>query len=231
MGHPTDWDSQRKLLEASLDDVKTSAVAITPAENWQASVLALSRKIPNQSILCGYSMGARLALGMALDFPESCSGLIFVSGNPGLESDIDRQERWAADQNIAKQVAVKPAQSFLENWYQQPVFATVPAPIRQSETERKLSNYSEMWPEILRTLSVSKQPNFWPRLNELTIPVLILAGQNDKKYKQIALRIGKENDSDHLSIEIVPESGHLPHREQPHLFSQIVSKFIRNMIS
>ena len=194
MGHPSDWDEVR----AALPEFQTTAVNILPSSDWQSSVRQLADSIPDRSVVVGYSMGARLALGIALE-SQRVAGVVFVSGNPGLETDAARDQRWEADQKIANQLeqlepdSLKP---FLEQWYQADVFASLPLEIRREQIARKREFLSPDWPKILRTHSVSRQPNYWPSLKQLSIPTAVVAGELDEKYREIAVRFAGEARSD-----------------------------------
>jgi 2-succinyl-6-hydroxy-2,4-cyclohexadiene-1-carboxylate synthase len=224
MGHPSDWDEVR----TALPEYDTTAIAIQPAADWQATVKQLADSISPSSIIVGYSMGARLALGVALEAAECCCGLIFVSGNPGIESEQDREQRWLVDQQVAERLETQPLGTFLNDWYQASVFAGMPDEVRLAEINRKLSQSSSDWPSILRTNSVSKQPNYWPRLKELAMPTLVVAGEQDEKYRNISLRFDEETSAN-IESSIVPDCGHIVHREQPEAFVEIVRQFVDSL--
>ena len=221
MGHPSDWDEVR----AALPEFETKALEIRSAADWRSSVDRLSGSIPDQSVVVGYSMGARLALGIALDSPQRCVGLVFVSGNPGLETAAAHEQRWEADQNVAKQLEQLDSESlepFLERWYQANVFASLPQGIRRDQIARKRKLFSPDWPKILRTHSVSRQPDYWSRLKQLSIPTAVVAGELDEKYREIAVRFEGEVRSGQVSKTIVPNCGHIVHREQPAALVRVI---------
>jgi len=221
MGLPCDWDDVR----AALTEFETSGVEIGLAPDWQSSVRQLAKAIPSRSILVGYSMGARLALGVATESPEKVAGLIFVSGNPGLETLQAREQRREADERVAARIEVEPLLQFLTDWYRGSVFAALPEELRRLEIATKLVRPSSHWPAILRTNSVSQQPNYWPRLKELTMPTLVVAGELDEKYRKIAQRIQQECSSPKLSAKVVRNCGHIVHREQPEAFCKLIRDF------
>ena len=221
MGHPSDWDD----VLAALPEYDTTAVKVLPASDWETTVQQLADSISQGSIIVGYSMGARLALGVALEYPQCCRGLIFVSGSPGLESQQEREQRWLSDQQVAEEIESGQLESFLNQWYQASVFAGLSDELRHSEIARKLALRSKDWPSILRTLSVSKQPNFWPRLKELAMPTLVVAGEQDEKYQNISVRFAEETSAN-VETKIDSDCGHIVHREQPEVFVELVRQFV-----
>jgi 2-succinyl-6-hydroxy-2,4-cyclohexadiene-1-carboxylate synthase len=221
MGHPSDWDDVR----AALPEFETSALEVRPALDWQSTVAQLADQILEPSVVIGYSMGARLALGIALEHDQKCAGLGLVSGNPGLETKEAREQRWASDQQIAFQLQRLDEESvstFLSQWYKADVFATVPAEIRQAEIARKRERFSTDWAKVLQACSVARQPDYWPRLQQLSIPTNFIAGELDEKYRSIAVRFASEANSVHVSKKIVPNCGHIVHREQPDVLVQAI---------
>lgn len=226
MGDSSDWDEVRALLP-EFDSV---AISIPAASNWHGSIQKVANSIEPGSILIGYSMGARLALGVAIEFPAHYGGLVFVSGNPGLESERERVNRELADEKIAGQIEQHlehgKLDSFLDQWYQASVFESLPADIRSQEISRKLKRDPQSWPMLLRTNSVSQQPNYWPRLNDLSMPTLVVAGQRDEKYKEIAVRFKTTATLNHVKTELLDDCGHMVHREQPVELADLIREFV-----
>ncbi|MEM6470533.1 MAG: alpha/beta fold hydrolase [Planctomycetota bacterium] len=222
MGHPSDWDDIRSMLA----DHETFAPEVPKAPDWATTIRLLSESVPRGSILVGYSMGARLALGVSLEFPHRLGGLVFVSGNPGLEADEERVKRWAFDSRIAERIESESPERFLDDWYRLPVFSSIPLSIRNSERDRKLLRAGMSWAESLRVLSVAKQPDYWPRLPELTMPTLLVSGENDEKYRKISQRFSERATSTKLTRQLVPECGHIVHRERPAAFVSALRQFL-----
>ena len=96
---------------------------------------------------------------------------------------VNRSTRLPAGR-LEKLVSPEQREVFLEKWYQQPVFATIPDQVRNSEIARKLQHDHALWSKVLRTFSVAEQPNYWPRLNAIEVPVWMVAGQKDEKYSK-----------------------------------------------
>src|SRR4051794_10731036 len=85
-----------------------------------ADVLTLA---PERFELCGYSMGGRLALHVALAAPERIARLILVSATAGIEDGTDRARRRAADERLAGEIERMPLVDFADRWLAQPLFA------------------------------------------------------------------------------------------------------------
>lgn len=223
MGDPSDWD----LMRAELADYDVVTPLIKPAADWSAGVAQLADELPDRSIIVGYSMGARLSLALALSNPDACAGLVFCSGNPGIEDQQQRESRYANDCKIADRIDSDDRRDFLQHWYHEStVFKSLTARVRDDEIERKAMRTGDDWSAILRAYSVAKQPNYWSDLDKLSMPVTAIAGMQDRKYAQMISRMGSLPNID---ARIVSACGHIVHREQPHVFLHLIREFLQRV--
>ena len=124
MGHPTDWDEIRCCVNTEIGGfthpLEIHAPEIQPAKTWDSGIRKLAGRDSDQSLVVGYSMGARLALALAIEFAERIGGLILISGNPGIESDDQRKQRSEHDSVLAgrleKLASSEQRKVFLEYW-------------------------------------------------------------------------------------------------------------------
>jgi 2-succinyl-6-hydroxy-2,4-cyclohexadiene-1-carboxylate synthase len=163
--------------------------------------------------LCGYSLGGRLALHLALLCPERCSRLVVVSASPGLRAPSEREARALADDALADTLEREGLPRFVERWYAQPLFAPLRA---RSDALALVARRCEGDPgrlaAALRHLSVGRQEDLWPLLPRLTMPSLWLAGARDPKYVAIAKEAAATARGQAL---IVPDAGHALWHEAP----------------
>jgi 2-succinyl-6-hydroxy-2,4-cyclohexadiene-1-carboxylate synthase len=177
--------------------------------------------------LLGYSMGGRLALTFALLFPERVRKLILESASPGLETENESHLRRMKDAELAKFIKEQGISSFVEYWEGIPLFQTMkrlPSAQKQVIREQRLNNSPTGLANSLLGMGTGSQPNWWEKLNELTCEVLLLTGEEDKKFCDIADKMMKELKN---SFWVVIEgSGHAIHVEEPEKFGTIVSDFL-----
>src|SRR5215204_3615774 len=64
----------------------------------------------------GYSMGGRLALGLALCHANRVSSLILESATPGIQDEGERLQRSAADENLARRIEEVRVEAFVGEW-------------------------------------------------------------------------------------------------------------------
>ena len=170
----------------------------------------------------GYSMGGRLCLQLALDRPELVERLVLISASPGIADDAERAARAASDEELAQQVERDGVDAFLEYWLAQPLFSTVPLE-RTGLDDRRAGNTVERLTHQLRVLGQGSQPNNWPRLGELQMPVWLVAGQLDEKYVDIAHRMHEAIAGSGLGV--VKDSGHACHLESPDAVGRLLLRW------
>ena len=180
--------------------------------------------------LAGYSMGARLALAVALEFPKLVRSLVLESSGAGLASPAAREERRAADEVLAKVLDREGLRAFLARWEKTPVLAglqMLPAPTLESLRERRLRNEPHALAWALRALGQGAQPSYWHRLSELQCPVLVLHGDRDEKFTALAEKLCAAIPN--ARKEPIEGAGHTPHLEQPQRYSAAVRRFVTQL--
>ena len=190
------------------------------ADAVRATVAASNIQRP---MLVGYSMGGRLALFLALRFPEEFSGAVVESASPGLISYAQRAARIEHDQAVAERLSSMPLKEFLEIWYRQPVFGSLAG---QSELlQRRIAGRMQNDPiELARALegmSRGRQPSLWKELPGLNVPALFVAGRRDRKYVEIGRRMARRCHGGRL--EIVAGAGHTVHAEAPEAMARLIA--------
>ncbi len=176
-----------------------------------------------ENILCGYSMGGRIALRVALDFPRLVTGLVLISSSPGLREQIDARKK--ADDLWAQRFATENLKSVLRDWYAQPVFRSLLArqELREDMILRRSGNNGQEIAKALRGMGSGNQDAVWERLRELACPVLLLAGAEDPKFCRIAEEMA--GLCPRAEMRIVPGTGHTLHLEAPEVLEAELTNF------
>jgi 2-succinyl-6-hydroxy-2,4-cyclohexadiene-1-carboxylate synthase len=222
MGH-----GQTHLIDQSPQD----AVIVTKQEHYytiQASAYLVIEFLDFLRLDCcfliGYSMGGRLALYLTIHFPQYFHKVALESASAGLRTDAERSDRLAKDRQLAAKLANGNFRQFLENWYQQPIFASLRShPDFQQLLEQRLKNSPAQLAKSLRNLSTGMQPSLWEDLPKIKTPLLLLAGELDPKFVQINQQM--EQLTKGSQLEIVPNCGHNIHFENPELFVEKIQTF------
>ena len=173
-------------------------------------------------VLVGYSMGARMALHAAIQHPRSMTGLVLVSGTPGIEDEDERTLRVDADEALARHIELVGTSVFIEEWIRQPLFAN--SEFSDMEIRDRCRNTASSLASSLRTCGTGQQEPLWSQLHEVKIPVLLIAGTQDVKFTAIATRMHELIPSSTLSI--LDNAGHNAHLDQPIAFGEAVNSWL-----
>jgi 2-succinyl-6-hydroxy-2,4-cyclohexadiene-1-carboxylate synthase len=157
--------------------------------DFATSVSSVLAAAPERFTLCGYSLGGRVALQVALAAPERVRRLVLVSTSAGIEDPAERAARRAADDQLARELEDAPFEQFIERWRAQPLFAQEPPEVSLKAREDQGRNRPYELAAALRGLGAGAMESLWSRLGELTMPVAIVVGERDAKYRQLGLRM------------------------------------------
>ena len=156
---------------------------------FDACVECVLGQAPGRFVLCGYSMGGRIALRVALAAPQRVARLILVACNPGIENADERAGRREADERLAEQLASGPFEAFIERWRAQPLFAGDPPGVGELAQADQRRNDPRALAAAMRGLGTGEMRSLWGRLGELSMPVTFLAGDRDAKFADIGGRV------------------------------------------
>jgi 2-succinyl-6-hydroxy-2,4-cyclohexadiene-1-carboxylate synthase len=195
---PVDWDVQALDVPGGLEFVATAD--------------ALGHR-GGEGTWVGYSMGARLVLRLALDRPAIVDRLVLLSGTAGIGSQHDRRSRKKRDEQLARDAERDGVQQFLERWLDQRLFETLPREAAQLDIRRRAYTVGRLTHQ-LRILGQGEQEPLWDRLGALDMPVLVLCGQWDRTYREIAARMAAAI-GENAEVVVVPKAGHALHLERP----------------
>jgi 2-succinyl-6-hydroxy-2,4-cyclohexadiene-1-carboxylate synthase len=166
------------------------------------SVLA---RAPRSFTLCGYSLGGRVALHVALAAPTRVRRLVLVSCSPGIEDRDERAARRQADRRLANELEAIPFEDFIERWRAQPLFADDPPEVADLARADQRRNDPHALAAVMRGLGTGEMRSLWGRLGELSMPVTFLAGDRDAKFAAIGDRVARACPDGRL---VVPKGGH-----------------------
>jgi 2-succinyl-6-hydroxy-2,4-cyclohexadiene-1-carboxylate synthase len=180
---------------------------------WEQELDRLEAIAPAAFALAGYSMGGRLALALALRRPERVRALVLVSASPGLADAGERAARCAADEALAERIEAIGADAFAREWAAQPLFAGQPAQVAALAHEDRLRRTAAEHAAQLRGLGTGVMPPLWDRLGELAMPVTLVVGAADAKFRALAERMAERLPN--REIVVVEGAGHAVALEAP----------------
>lgn len=165
-----------------------AAASHPPPIGFEQCVRAVLGAAPQRFALCGYSLGGRVALHVALAAPERVTRLCLIAANPGIEDAGERSERRAADERLAQRLESEPFADFIESWRAQPLFAADPPRVGELARADQRRNDPHALAPAMRGLSAGAMEPLWDRLGELSMPVAVVSGTRDQKFTRLLQR-------------------------------------------
>jgi 2-succinyl-6-hydroxy-2,4-cyclohexadiene-1-carboxylate synthase len=163
--------------------------------------------------LAGYSLGGRVALHAALSLGPLVERLVLIGASPGIAGPAERAARAADDAALADRIEAIGIEAFVREWGAQPLFAGMPRGVAELADEDRLRNTASGLAAALRGLGTGVMPPLWERLGELTIPVDLVVGERDEKFRAIAERM--EGALAAARLHVVDGAGHAVQLEAP----------------
>jgi pimeloyl-ACP methyl ester carboxylesterase len=215
---------------ASWDDVEVDAERIALpghlcggpiAPDWDANLAAIAARIGHCDVAIGYSLGARVALGLVLGGHAPRGVLISV--NPGIP-DHERAARRAGDAAWAELVRRRGIAAFVDAWQAQALFATqarAPAQRLAARRARRLALDPEQLARSLETMGLAEMPDYRARIDDR---FALIAGGDDAKYVAIAQALPAR-------LELIAGSGHDPTLEQPAALARAIGRALGGITS
>ena len=186
------------------------------ARDWATNLAAIAARIGLCDVVVGYSLGARVALGLVIGghVPRG----VLISVNPGI-ADLERAARRAGDAAWAQLARQRGIAAFIDAWLAQPLFATqarAPAERLAARTARRLALDPEQLAQSLETMGLAEMPDYRRRIDHR---VKLIAGADDAKYVAIARALP-------APLELIAGSGHDPLLEQPRALTAAIDRAI-----
>ncbi len=159
----------------------------------------------------GYSLGGRVCLHLGLMYPHLARSLVLIGAHPGIADADERMARRESDDALAEHLLDVGVEAFLSEWTALPLFGGFDA--GEAERADRLRNTAEGLAASLHMAGTGEQGSLWPRLRELNMPVLALAGEHDAKFAAIAEQIATAAPSGRW--QLVPGAHHAAHLQNP----------------
>ncbi|HTT45124.1 MAG TPA: alpha/beta hydrolase [Thermoplasmata archaeon] len=185
-----------------------------------------------RTAIIGASMGGRLAIEFAVNYPGLTSGLLLIAPGPpsGLDTTMlpEAAKEFEDDERVSKAMA--------QAWSDKRVDDAIEL-VRQRwcsalqgsalELFRRMvrANGPEIFEERSFRFARDEPEPAVPRLSAIRVPVEIVLGDRDAPLqKHFVNFVAKRIPNSH--IEIVPGGDHMPNLSRPEAFDLIVDKFL-----
>jgi len=185
----------------------------------------------SQVTLVGYSMGARFALYLALTHPGVFHAVLAESGTPGIADAQERVARATHDAAVGREIAACADRDafaeFLAGWYARPPFDDLNPDQRATLIAQRSENDPKQLGLAVARMSVGLQPNLWPALAHLDIPLLAVCGERDLKFRRIAESMAAQ--SPRVAVQVMAGCGHNVHFEHPDAYTCVLRGFLEGV--
>ena len=217
-GSPRSWDTVAKLLDFREPPLMPALLGheanprvpeSTSFEEEVARLASMASSMGHPRLLCGYSLGARVALGMLARHPDLFDGAVLIGVHPGLEDSATRSERRATDARRARLLRAEGLASFVAAWEDLPIFRSqrdLPREVLEQQRSIRSSHDPEGLARSLEVLGLAEMPSYRAALSSLDIPVTLMAGSRDHKFRALVSDLCHANP--HLESTIVDGTGH-----------------------
>ena len=169
----------------------------------------------------GYSMGARLCLHLALAHPDVVERLVLIGATAGISDDDERAVRRRRDNDLADHIEKVGVTEFLAEWLAQPMFTALP-PEAVFDDERRRNTATGL-AASLRNAGTGSMDPLWTRLEEITAPVLALAGSKDGPFVERSRAVAAAVSGTARTVE---GAGHAAHLEAPSATIALIRRFL-----
>lgn len=179
----------------------------------------------DKAILCGLSMGGYIALNAIEKHFKRFDALILSDTQCIADTPEAKEKRLKAIENIRKTGVEKYAEESIKNLFAPESFKT---------RVKEIADIKEM---IIKTsgqslcntlLALSERKETCTKLSAIKVPVLIMAGSEDKITPPAAARYMHERING-SQLQIIDHAGHLSNLENPDEFNIMLKKFVASV--
>jgi 2-succinyl-6-hydroxy-2,4-cyclohexadiene-1-carboxylate synthase len=213
-GGPASWEDVLPdgALAATL--VGHGPAAPSTMTDWSTEIDRLAALVASRSPdgegwhLAGYSMGARVALGLLARHPSLFTRATLISARPALP-DHERMARRADDARWIALLEHQGIVTFVDAWEAQPLFATqrrLPRALQARRRAERLAHDPATLAVALRVLGLAETHAPAHTLSSLGIPITLLAGADDPRF--IAHAEDLARTLPRVTVRVVPDAGH-----------------------
>lgn len=212
-------ESANAVLTPALSghDGRSGAPGVRTFEDEVDRLAALVRATGARDVhVAGYSLGARVALGLLVRHRELFASAALIGGHPGLVLDRERALRVESDEEWCRLIEREGLPAFVRAWQKQPLFATqarLPSEVLAQQESDRLRHDPAGLIHALRCLGLGRMPNFRPALSTLDLPVKLLVGGLDTKFRALAHAMA--HVMPHATVIEVADAGHNLLLERP----------------
>jgi 2-succinyl-6-hydroxy-2,4-cyclohexadiene-1-carboxylate synthase len=224
---PADDDDDAGPAEDGAADVPADPRPRTSVERTADDLAAIVRRLGTARLdVVGYSMGARIALRLAIVHPGLVRRLVLESPSAGIADPVAREARAAADAEWARLAVTGGIEAFATRWEAEPVLAGEAALAASARARQQAIRRGHDPLGLAASLVYGGQGTMEPlhdRLANVRAPTLVVVGAADParaRAEEVAAGLPGAR------LAVVAGAGHAPHLERPDRFHALVLDFL-----
>jgi pimeloyl-ACP methyl ester carboxylesterase len=176
--------------------------------------------------IAGLATGGNVALNFAIRHPEMVAGLAIAGAGAGT---VDRENWLAGAAKFSDDIERDGVEGVVANVVDAPqrVVFKVKDPRGWADFVAMMRTFSPMGcAKMMRHALMGRQPIFElrPQLEQLTVPVLVMVGDQDKPAFDSSRFI--RDHAPFAGLAVFPMCGHTLNSEEPALYNHLVSEFL-----
>lgn len=198
---------------------------IEAGASFDSLVHRLAADLPERFDLLGYSLGARLALSLALSQPHRVRRLYLIGVHPGLDHPEERAMRREADATWARKLREHGLDAFFAEWDKNPLFhgrVRMPAEHQRALQEWRRQHDPEQLARALETLGLAQMPSRARRLADLEADTALIVGEDDDKFRLIAETLAAQLPR--ATVHLIEGAGHDVPLEAPEALAAFLTR-------
>lgn len=172
----------------------------------------------------GYSLGARHVLAAAVARSDLVTAMVLIGGTAGIADDGERENRRRLDAERALLVERHGAPEFVRRWVADPPYVRSAA--SDPDLPERLRNTTAGLAGSLRLAGTGSMEPLWDSLPAVTAPTLLVVGDADRPYREVAERMAAVMPS--AEVAVIPGAGHPAHTDQPGSTASAITRFLRS---
>ncbi len=137
-------------------------------------------------ILCGYSMGGRVALQLTQLFPQRWTDIVVVSSGRGITDPYEREARLQTDELTAQQLDEGWIEEFAAGWDALPLWEGDPSQVRADRRSMILGQTASGLASALRSFGQGSAPTFEGFASVPHPRLIVIRGARDLAYANAA---------------------------------------------
>jgi 2-succinyl-6-hydroxy-2,4-cyclohexadiene-1-carboxylate synthase len=197
---------------------------------WQECerIAAVAAALGERCYAVGYSLGARIGLGLLARHADRLCGATLIGVHPGLSDPAARRARADSDEAWCALLEHRGIEVFVDAWQEQPLFESqraLPSETLAAQRIQRLGHHPLGLAHSLRATGLAKMPDLGSVLESEVWGVQLVVGALDAKFASLTARY--EHRQPGLRVIHVPGAGHNVLFECPDAAARVVSEGVQ----